>query len=170
MAICHLIISNNLIGRPDEECYLPTWFFSLTDSKSRIADTKHLLFPKDFEDLSDREIFEIILKANQIEDEFHPDFLYLPQLDNRFWRDHHFTIDETIDGYLCYFYVRNNQITFLIEDETESLDNDCRSYKFIFHSVDLDFFINTVDKATEFLLQQYPYLKENISSRTFNSS
>jgi hypothetical protein len=169
MAICHLIISNNLIGQPDEECYLPTWIFSLTNRCNRIVDTKHLLFPKEFNGLSDREIFEIILKANQLEDEFHSDFLYLPQLDNKFWSDHLFALDETIDGYLIYFYVKDNQITFLIEDETERIESDYRSYKFIFHSVSLDLFVDTVNQATEFLLQQYPYLKDNVSSRSFNS-
>ena len=170
MAICHLIFGNNLIGQVDEECYLPTWVFSLTDRRNRIVDKKHLPFPKEFENLSEREIFETILKSNQFEDEFHPDFLYLPQLDNTFWGDHHFTLDETIDNYLIYFYVKDNQITFLIEDETESSDNDYRSYKFIFQSVDLNLFINTIDQATDFLFQQYPYLKDNISSRKFNSS
>ena len=169
MAICHLIISNNLIGQPDEECYLPTWIFSLTNRCNRIVDTKHLLFPKEFNGLSDREIFEIILKANQLEDEFHSDFLYLPQLDNKFWSDHLFSLDETIDDYLIYFYVKDNQITFLIEDKTERIESDYRSYKFIFHSVSLDLFVDTVNQATEFLLQQYPYLKDNVSSRSFNS-
>src|SRR5690606_12210657 len=135
----------------DEECYLPSWIFSLTDRRNRIVDTKHLLFPKEFEGLTDREIFEVILKANQLDEEFHPDFLYLPQLDNDFWSRHSFALDETVDGYIIYFYVKHNQIKFLIEDETESMESDYRSYKFIFHSVDLDFFIRTVDQATTFL-------------------
>ena len=78
MAICHLVIGNSLIGQTDEECYLPTWLFSLSDRLNRIVDTKASLFPKEFEGLTDREIFEIILKANQLDEEFHPDFLYLP--------------------------------------------------------------------------------------------
>jgi hypothetical protein len=170
MAICHLIVSDTLIGQPEEECYLPTWIFNLTGGRNHIVDTKHLLFPKEFEGLTDREIFEIILKANQLEEEFHPDFLYLPQLDNEIWSNHSFTLDETVNGYLIYFYVRGNQIRFLIEDETERVESDYGSYKFIFHSVDFDFFISTVDQATEFLVEQYPYLKDNISLRTFNSS
>ena len=170
MAICHLIIGNNLLGRYEEECYLPTWICSLTDRRNHIVDTKPLLFPKEFEGLTDREIFEIILKANQLEEEFHPDFLYLPQLDNKIWSRHSFTLDETVDDYLIYFYVKGNQIRFLIEDETERMKNDYRSYKFIFHSVDFDFFISTVDQTIEFLVERYPYLKDNVSSRTFNSS
>ena len=170
MGICHLIIGNNLIGQADEECYLPTWLFSLTDRRNRIVDTKHLLFPKEFESLSDREIFEVILKANQLEEEFHPDFHYLPQLDNEIWSRHSFTLDETVDGYLIYFYVKDNHVIFLIEDETERTDSNYRSYKFIFHSVDFDLFVSTIELATNFLVQQYPYLKDNVSSRIFNSS
>ena len=169
MAICHLVINDNLIGRSTEECYLPTWLFNLTDRKKRIIDTKDFLFPKEFEDLTDREIFEIILKANQLEEEFDPDFFYLPQLDDKLWSRHSFTIDETIDSYVCFFYIRDGQIMFLIENNNGILESDYRSYKFIFHSVDLNYFINIIDQATIFLTQQYPYLKENISSRTFNS-
>lgn len=170
MAICHLIISNNLLGKPEEECYLPTWIFNLTDRRNRIIDTKNLLFPREFEGLTDREIFQTVLKANQFEEEFHPDFLYLPQLDNKIWSRHSFTLDETVDGYLIYFYVKGDQITFLIKDETERMNSDYRSHKFLFHSVSFDFFINTIDQAIEFLLQQYPHLKDHISKRTFNSS
>jgi hypothetical protein len=170
MAFCHLIVSNNIIGQLEEECYLPTWIFNLTNRRNLLIDTKHSLFPKEFEGLTDREIFETILKANQLEEEFHPDFLYLPQLVNETWSRHSLTLDETIDGYLIFFYVKESQITFLIEDETERIESDYRSYKFIFHSLDFDFFINTIDQATDFLLHQYPHLKDNLSSMTFNSS
>lgn len=170
MAICHLIIGGKLIGRPEEECGLGTWLYNLTDRRNHIADTKQILFPKYFEGLSDREIFETILKANQCEEEFHPDFLYLPQLDNEIWSRHSFSLDETIDGYLIYFYVKGNQITFLIEDETGQFESNYRSYKFIFHSINFDFFIKTIDQTKEFLLQHYPSLKDNLSLRTINSS
>jgi hypothetical protein len=170
MAICHLIIGNNFIGRPDEGCYLPTWLFSLINLRNRIVDTYHLLYPKEFDGLTDREIFETILKANQIEKEFHPDFKYLPQLDEKIWYNHSFTIDETIDAYIIYFYVKDNQITFLIEDDIEGNESEYRSYKFIFQKVDFDQFISTIDETKDFLIQQYPYLRNNVTSRTHNSS
>lgn len=169
MAICHLIIKDNLIGSPDEECYLPTWIFSLTDRRRRIAGTKPLLFPKAFEGLTDRETFEIILKANQLEDEFNPDFLYLPQLDSDVWSRHSFQLDETTDAYLFYFYVRENQITLLIKDETGCMDNDHPGGKFLFHTMPLDLFFKIIDEATAFLTERYPFLKENVSTRTFDS-
>jgi hypothetical protein len=64
----------------------------------------HLLFPKELDGMSDRQILEIVLKAIQFEDKFHPDFIYLTQLDNKIWSNHHFTLDQTIDRYTIYFY------------------------------------------------------------------
>ncbi|HEV9037768.1 MAG TPA: hypothetical protein VGQ51_14135, partial [Puia sp.] len=61
-------------------CYLPTWYFSLVRVKQRITQIKDSLFPSEFKGLSQREIFEIILKSNQFGSEYHPDFLqWLPQ-------------------------------------------------------------------------------------------
>jgi hypothetical protein len=111
MAICHMVINNHLIGNPTEECYLPTWLFSLNA--------------------------------------------------------HHFPIDETIDSYLIYFYVRNDRITFLIEDDSIVKDNSDRSFQFIFKTLDLNLFIRTIDEMTYFLLEQYPYLQQNVSDRKF---
>lgn len=168
MAICHLIINNKLLGDPDEECYLPSWLFSLTDTRNYILNNKELLFPNEFKGLLDREIFELILKSNQFKSEFHHDFLYLPHLDKEIWIRHSFTIDETIDSYLIYFYVKDNAITLLIKDTKGTFEGDKRSYKF--QSINLDTFFNVIDEATEFLLQNYPYLKNNISTGTFNQA
>lgn len=168
MAICHMIINNQLIGNPIEVCYLPTWLFNLTDRRNWIDQRRNDLFPKEFEELTDREIFEIILKSNQLEEEFHTDFLYLPQLNNEIWNAHHFTIDETIDRYLIYFYVRNGRITFLIEDDSTVKGNSERSFQFIFKTLDLNLFIRTIDEMTYFLLEQHPYLQQNVSDRKFS--
>ena len=167
MAICHLMINGQIIGKATEECYLPTWLFSLTDRRNRIDQRRSNLFPKEFEGLSDREIFELILKANQLEEEFRTDFLYLPQPNNEIWGEHHFTIDETIDGYLICFYVRNDRITFLIENLSGISDIPGRNYQFMFHTVDLNFFMQIVDEMTHFLVKHYPYLQQNVSDRKF---
>lgn len=166
MTRCHLIINDVIIGSPNEECYLPTWLFRLTDLKNRIADTKDYLFPKQFDSLTNREIFEIILKANQLEEQFNPDFNYLTQLDNTFWNNHHFTLDETIDNFLFFFYVRENEITFLIKNISEGINNDV----FHFHSTNLDQFFHTIDETAKYLVTHKPFLKENVSFRTFNIS
>src|SRR6185312_1010591 len=78
MAYCHITFGGQLIGDTEEPCYLPTWYFSLVRVKERITQIKDSLFPSEFKGLSQREIFEIILKSNQFGSEFHPDFLHLP--------------------------------------------------------------------------------------------
>jgi hypothetical protein len=169
-AICYLVVKGNYINRQGNECWLSPWLYHLTDRKKQIDETRELLFPKEFKGLSDREIFELILKANQLEEEFHPDFLYLPQVDNEIWSRHQFELYETTDGYLSYFYVKDNKITFLIEDDTENEINVERSYKFIFHTVDLAYFINVINDLTNFLIKTFPFLEGQISSRSFNNS
>ena len=170
LGICHLIIGGKLIGSKEECCGLGTWLYNLTDRRNFIVDRKNNLYPKEFKLLNNREIFESILKANQLEEEFNNEFLYLPQLDNQIWSSHSFEIDETIDGYLIYFYVFDNQITFLIEDNSGKFINNYRSNKFIFQIINFDFFIKTIEQVTSFLVHKYPYLKGAISTRRFNSS
>lgn len=159
LAYCHLIVDNRLIGYYTEVCYLSTWFYSLTTNREFIEKNKNDLYPKKFENLNDREIFESILKTNQSEEDFYNDFLYLSQLDSKIWYKHSFRLDETIDGYLFYYYVKDSQITFLIEDRLDGDDRNSRSYNFIIHSVDLDFFFQTIDRTTSFLSNTYSYLK-----------
>jgi len=163
-----LIIANTFIGKPSEECYLPTWISSLTCTKNRIANTKQSLFPKEFAGLSDREIFDLILKSNQEKKEFYPAFLYLPQTHHNLWDNHHFTLDETIDDYVICFYVKDNQITFLIEDASDDFESSYRPHEFIFSSLPVDLFFQTIDETVAILIQAYPHLAKYVSKRTLN--
>jgi hypothetical protein len=162
-AFCHLIIDKRTIGYSTETCYLPTWVCFLTDKRNFIEKNRNDLFPKEFEKLSDREIFESILKANQLEEEFHADFLYLPQLTTDIWYRHSFQLDETIDAFLFYYYIKANQIKFLIEDRSKKEDRNKRSNDFIFASADIDNFFKTVDETITFLVNTYPHLTDNVS-------
>ncbi len=132
---------------------------------------QQMLFPKEFEGFSDREIFELLIKANQFEEfdeEFEPDFLYLPKVDNSIWKNHRFELYETTDCYHSFFYVKNSKITFLLEDMTQTEDDVDRSYRFVFHSVDLEYFFRTIDEVTNYLIDKFPLLKTQVSTRDFN--
>lgn len=165
MAFCHLVVGNKLLGNPEEPCYLPTWLYRINDIRNELYSKRHLLFPIIFEGLTDREIFEMISRANQDEEEFDPDFHYLPQPENELWSMHRFALDETTDNYRVFFYVKDNAITFLIEDQSKQNAREREAGRFIFHTVDLGFFIHTIDGAVKFLLQQYPYLKNGLISK-----
>lgn len=158
IAFCHLIIGGTLIGNPGEACYLPTWFAFLTGNREKIAASHHSPFPKEFYQLSDREIFETINRATQFEEEFNPDFLYLPKPDEDVWANHSFSFDETLDSYFVYFYVRDDQLTFLIRNWREHPDD--KNTGFLFHTFPLDQFFQAVDDFSLFLLEHYPYLQK----------
>lgn len=169
LAYCHFIIGNTFLGHTDEICYLSTWVFYLTDVRNSIEQSQEQLFPKEFFNLSDREIYETCLRSVQSEEEYHPDFLYLPRLGMFVSRQHQFTMDETLDGYEIFYYVKANKLTFLIEDCLGMGYETRRSFKFVFSTVALNDFLETVNEAIVFLTKTYPYLTDHISKRTFNS-
>jgi len=169
-AFCHLIIDNKLIGNDDECCYLPTWVYYLTDEKNRIEQDTANLFADEFTSLTNREIFETCLKSTQLEEEeVDSEFRHLPKLHWQTSRRHQLILDETVDGYYLFLYVKDGKITFLIEDLLGLGYQTRRSYKFIFKTVSLNDAFNTINKAITSLTQTYPYLTESISTRTYNS-
>jgi hypothetical protein len=160
MAICHLVIGNTVLGELDEECYLPTWFFNITCVRDLFKECRNQLYPSEFDNVSDREIFELIMKSNQLDNEFDINYSYLPQLDNNVWKKHFLTLDETIDGFCICYYIKDNKIRFIIEKVWPEAVKD-KSQNFFFESVDFDFFISTLDEAIDFLEATYPYLTKS---------
>lgn len=139
-AFCHLVVKNVIIGDPDEECYLSTWYAQLKRNRTFIWDNKNNLYPETFVNLTDREIFEIIIKSNEPEEDFDNNFRYLPQLKTEVWRHHTFHLDETTDAYLMCFYIHGKSFKFIIEKkwpESKVRDED----NFIFTTINIeDFF------------------------------
>lgn len=164
MAICHLIVGDMVLGEADEACFLPTWFFQITRIRDFFKANRHSLFPAEFKNLSDREIFEIILKSNQLEAEFDNNYLYLPQLNNILWQRHYLTIDETIDGFCICYFIKQNEIRFAVEKVWPQPEDEGDRI-FLCKSVEVDFFIKTIDEAIEFLGLTYPYLTNHKNTR-----
>ncbi len=158
-AICHLIFDNTIIGSPTEECYLPTWYPQLIRHRNFIQNNLTVLYPKSFIGLTDREIFELIIKTNQVEDEFDEKYLYLPQLNSSLWSNHTFFIDETIDAFAICFYILENNMKFLIE-KTWPLQQENTISSFIYPEVKADYFLNVLNETIHFLELTYPYLSE----------
>jgi len=163
MAICHFIIDNVVIGDSGEECFLPTWFFQVTRIRDFFQANLDSLYLSDFDELSDREIYEIIIKSNQLENEFDNNYLHLAQLDNIVWQRHYLTIDETINGFCICYFIKNQQIRFIIEKIwPQPVNNEQRI--FLYKSIDVDFFIKTINECVEFLEINSPYLLNHKNS------
>jgi hypothetical protein len=142
----------------------------LTDEKNRIEQDTANLFANEFTNLTDREIFETCLKSTQLEEEeVDSEFRHLPRLHWQTSRRHQIILDETVDGYYLFLYVKGGKITFLIEDLLGLGHQIKRSYKFIFKTATLAEVLETINKAVASLTQTYPYLTESISTRTYNS-
>ena len=165
MAFCHLVVGGMLLGDVNEECYLPTWISKIIGIRRRIENTKDQLFPIEFHEMNDREIFESILKSNQLTEEFNIDFSYLPQLDLGIWNRHNFSIDETIDKYQICFYVKEECLTFLINKRVGYSNTDSKNDLFVSVNLQVDRFLKTVDEATDFLRISYNLFEDEFEEK-----
>ena len=65
------------------------------------------------------EIFELLIKANQLEEEYDPQFLYLPVLKPEVWIDCCVRLDETIDAFIIFVIESEGEVKFLWQDWRE---------------------------------------------------
>jgi hypothetical protein len=114
-AFCHLVFGGEIIGDENETCYLSSWKNSLKKLKDRIENNSSSLYHEEFNNRNDRELFELIWKANQQEEHYSTEYSYLPVLDNEIWSNCHISIDETTDAYLIAMTEDNGEIKFLWE-------------------------------------------------------
>lgn len=123
-AYCHLVLGGQIIGDIQEICYLESWKNSIEKLKDQLLNNFDSIFNSEFKDRNDKEIFELISKANQIHKEYNPDFHYLPVLENSVWNNCHFNIDETTDAYTLYLIEFSGKIKFLWEGWCEQSPKD----------------------------------------------
>ena len=112
-AFCHLFLNGQIIGDQNEACYLVTWLSSMRNVKERIADNSKLLYHREFFNRNDQELFELILKSNELKKDFNIEYDYLPVLENEVWNNCHISIDETTDAYLIMMLEIDDKIKFL---------------------------------------------------------
>ena len=98
-ATLHLILGNQIIGNPEEVCLVGTWLARLENILRILQTRTDKLFKAEFINKTDREVFELIFKSNQLDEEFDPKYSYLEQLDSEVWQFCSISIDETTDSY-----------------------------------------------------------------------
>lgn len=114
-AYCHLVLGGQIIGDPDESCYLGSWKHSLRLLKDRIKNNFSSISNTEFQNKNDREIFELIWKANQMEEDYKNEFAHLPVLNNKVWSNCSISLGETTDAYLITMTEDNGRIKFIWE-------------------------------------------------------
>lgn len=159
-AFCHLVFNGEIIGDKNESCYLATWIGSLKKIKYKIENNSKNLSHKEFENRSDRELFELIWKANQEEENYNVEYNYLPALENEIWSNCHISIDETIDAYLITMTENNEIIKFIWEGWREPCPLD-KIGKLNSVSIEKNFVIETFEDC---LLEIENNIKKNKSN------
>lgn len=148
-AYCHLILGEHFIGSKDETCLLGTWTFMLESFQSHVNANKGNMFHPLFKGLTDREVFELIRKSNQLEEEFDPAFSYLPaQPGGELWLKHFLNLDETIDAYYIVVIESEGKMKFIWE-----ASNSPELFSVV---VNYETFNSTVDSCMDYLKTIYP--------------
>lgn len=155
-AYCHIILGGHFIGSEDETCLLTTWTLFLEDFLIHIKSNKGNLSNPLFTGLSEREIFELIFKSNQVDENFDPAFAYLPaQPTNDLWARHSVRLDETTDAYLIVVIEAEGKLKFIWKGWRDPCPHDEIGKLFSVY-VDHEYFASTVNACLNFLKTKYP--------------
>ena len=153
-AFCHLVLGGQIIGNPAESCSLNSWKYSLKLLKDRIKNDFESIAHLEFSNKSDRELFELIWKANQLEEEYKDEYKYLPVLDNQVWSSCHISIDETTDAYLITMTETEGKIKFLWEGWREPCPED-KIGKLFEVTVDRNIVIEAMENCLDKIEREY---------------
>jgi hypothetical protein len=161
-AYLHLILGNKFIGAKDEYSLIGTWVLMMKHLKESIQKNWVNLEHPIFKSLSDKEIFELVSKANQLEDEFNPLYEYLPHFESEFWGRHFVSLDETIDAYLIVVIRKGVNLKYIWEGWRSPCPPE-QINKTYSVEVPLNFFNSTVDDCLSFIEKTYPELWKSFS-------
>lgn len=153
-AYCHFVLKGQVIGELKECCYISTWMASAFCELEKFGAIPSVFYSPEFENRTDVEIFELLIKANQLEEEYKPEFYYLPVVDGMLWDNCILWIDETIDAYLIYKIEMQGKIRFIWQAwrEPSSQQEIGKIYSV---EVDKHDVITTLRSALNFLKQEY---------------
>lgn len=168
-ATLHFVFSGQIIGNPNEMCHLLSWLASVECLLKRIWVKSELLKIDEFKNRSDEEVFELIWKANQLEDEFDPKFKHLPVLDNSIWAACQIAIDETTDAWLITMVQDDDELKFIWKGWRDPCPED-RIGKLYFVSIDREFVIKTIEECIIQIEEDYKHYPEKVWIRLLTST
>jgi hypothetical protein len=113
-AICHLILSGEEIGDPDDTDMVGVSASHLEMLEERILGKYGSLEQELFSSYTDLEILELIFKSNQLEEEFDDKYSYLPVLESEgLWGKHTFYLGESLDAYFMVMVKQDGLLKFI---------------------------------------------------------
>ncbi|OJJ14418.1 hypothetical protein BKI52_42300 [marine bacterium AO1-C] len=145
----HLVLGGQIIGNPEEPCLLSLWLPGVDWLQDNLHDRFDYLYDKEFEGRSDEEIFVMIWKANELESDYDPKYLYLPKLNQVIWDICTIKIDETIDAWFLAVIKHNDyQLKFLWRKWNEHICPEVSTDLFSV-VVDKDFAVETLNQCMQ---------------------
>ena len=148
-AYLHLVLEGQIIGNPDEWCFADAWIYYTESTLIRLESHFDELYHPEFDHCTDEEVFQLIQKSNQYEDDFDPNYYYLPQLDNSIWSNCHISLDETIDAWSIYkIQPQKDKLKFLWNGWRQPCPPENINKTFSI-TVDRDFVIQTLNTCVE---------------------
>lgn len=153
-AYCHLVLGGQIIGEKGEMCFLNTWLFSLRMLRNLIKDGYSSICHPEFRNRTDREIFEMIWKANQSEEDYTPEYEYLPVLEHEVWSNCSVSLDETTDAFLIAVIGYESNLKFIWQGWREPCPSD-RINKLHSIVVDRNFVVSVIEKCLAVIECEY---------------
>ncbi|KOY87815.1 hypothetical protein AD998_18240 [bacterium 336/3] len=153
-AFCHLVLGGQIIGDPEEPCFLSSWKSSLKHIKDQIKNNFDSISHTEFSNKTDEELFELVWKSNQLEEQHKDKYKHLPVLDNKVWVNCHISIDETTDAYLITIIELDGKIKFLWKGWREPCPAD-KIGKLFSVIVDRNFVIDTIESCLDKIEKEY---------------
>jgi hypothetical protein len=148
----HLILDGHLIGDIEESCSADTWLWSLKVMKDNLIENRFQ--HPEFKDRTDSELFELIKKANQDEEDFKPEYDYLPQLESSTWDVCCFNMDETTDAYSLILIEIDNNLKFIWEGWREPCPEEEIGKRYSI-TVDKQFVLKTMNECISYVEDDY---------------
>jgi hypothetical protein len=170
-AYCHLVFNGQIIGDKTESCFLSSWLSSFERLKDQMKNNFDSIKNPAFENRSDREIFELIYKANQLPERYRKRYEHLPVLDNKVWANCSISIDETTDAFLIAWAEAAGNVKFLWKGLRQPCPPE-RIGKFFSMAVPREFVIESMENCLRTIkleMKDYPVLevKTNKSQTEF---
>lgn len=158
-AYCHLMLGGQIIGRKQETCYLKSWKSSIEWLRDQLRDDLDSIRNTEFKDKTNEELFELIRKVNQLEEDHNIDFSHLPVLDTEVWGKCVIRIDETIDSYFITMIESDGRIKFLWRGWREPCPAE-KIGKLFSITVDRLFVVDTLEKCLKQIEEDYVGLRQ----------
>jgi hypothetical protein len=164
-AYCHLVLNGQIIGDKTESCFLSSWLSSFERLRDQAKNNFDSIKHPAFKNRSDREIFELIYKANQLPERYRKRYEHLPVLDNKVWVNCAISIDETTDAFLIAWVEAAGNVKFLWKGICPPCPPE-RNGKFFSIVVPREFVIESMENCVRTIrleMKDYPVVEAKLN-------